>query len=242
MKKEQDEKNLQTQTPKDSNRIEPGSLVYKTDKALNLKGFSKKLRPRFNKLYLVLCVSSTAAYIRLYKQDMNSKQELLTFEQFLNNPRNAKNKILPNFTIEKVDLSEIKPVKNLVPLTRESKDFNENFEVDFPIERDFETHDDQDIPNELMLNSEPDFTDMIPRETNNETFIHEPNDDERIDMENFIKRPCIKNINKRVSFDQTVTEMTINGDCTKTKLTNKYTLKKQYHLLPCEQNLSSWLH
>jgi hypothetical protein len=38
LKKEQDIKNKLTQTPKDSNQIQPGSLVYKTDKALNLKG------------------------------------------------------------------------------------------------------------------------------------------------------------------------------------------------------------
>jgi hypothetical protein len=224
------------------NQIQPGSLVYKTDKALNLKGFSKKLRPRFNKLYLVLCVSSTAAYVRLYKQEMNTKKDLLTFEQFLNNPRNEKNKVLPNFQIEKVDLSEIKPVKNLVPLTRESQHFNDNFKFDFPEDREYETHDDQDVPSELLLNSEPDFTDMIPRETNNETFIQEQNDSERIEIDNFIKRPCIKNINKKVSFDQTVKGMTIDGDCTETKLNDKYTLKRQFHLLPCEQNLSNWFH
>ena len=81
---------------KDTCKIEPGNLVYKTDKALNLKGFSKKLRPRFTKLYLVLCITSTSAYIRIYKQDLNTHKDLMTFEQFLHNPRDNKSKVLPN--------------------------------------------------------------------------------------------------------------------------------------------------
>ena len=133
-------------------------------------------------------------------------------------------------------------MKNLVPPTRESRHFNDNFTFDFPEAREYETHDDQDVPSELLLNSEPDFTDMIPRETNNETFKQEQNDIERIEIDNFIKRTCIKNINKKVSFDQKVKGMTIDGDCTETKLNDKYTLKRQFHLLPCEQNLSNWFH
>ena len=99
--KEQDVKNQKTHAKKDTNKIEPGNLVYKIDKALNLKGFSKKLRPRFTKLYLVLCTTSTATYIQIYKQDINSHKELLTFEQFLHNPQYNKSKVLPNFQVEK---------------------------------------------------------------------------------------------------------------------------------------------
>ena len=118
---------------------------------MNLKGFSK--------LYLVLCVSSTAAYLRLYKQEVDIKNDLLTFEQFLNNPKNDKNKVLPNFQVEKVDLSEIKKVKNLLPLSRESKLFNDSFIIDFPEARDYMTYDGQDVPTEFFLNVEPDFSD-----------------------------------------------------------------------------------
>ena len=50
---------------------------------------------------------------RLYKQEVDTKKDLLTFEKFLNNPKNDKNKVLPNFQVEKVDLSEIKKVKIL---------------------------------------------------------------------------------------------------------------------------------
>ena len=84
--------------------------------------------------------------------------------------RNDKNRVLPNFQVEKVDLSEIKKVKNLVPLTRDSKFFNDNFIVDFPKVRDDETYNDQDVPTELLLDYEPNFADQIPRETNNDIF------------------------------------------------------------------------
>ena len=80
----QDAKNQKTHTKKVSNKIEPWNLVYKVDKALNLKEFSNKLRPSFTKLYLVSCISSTAGYItiRIYKQDINTQKDLLTFEKF----------------------------------------------------------------------------------------------------------------------------------------------------------------
>ena len=133
-------------------------------------GYSKKLRPRFHKLYLVLCISMTAAYIRMYKQELNTKKDLLTFEEYLNNPKNDKNKVLPDFQVEKVDLSEIKKVKNLIPLSRESKHFNDNFVVEFPESREYITHDDQEFPNELYFDSEPDFDYQIPRENDNERF------------------------------------------------------------------------
>ena len=51
--------------------------------------------------------------MRLYKQELDTNKDLLTVEQFLNNPKNDKNKVLPNFQVEKVDLSEIKKVKIL---------------------------------------------------------------------------------------------------------------------------------
>ena len=168
---------------------------------------------------------------------LTHKKDLLTFEQFLNNPRNEKNRVLPDFQIEKVDLSEIKPVKNLVPLTRESKWFNDNFIIDFPEAREYETHDNQDVPSELLINSEPDFTDQIPRETDNEIFEQEQNNIEGTEINDFIKRPCIKNIGRKVSFNQKVEGINIDGDYTETKLNNKYTLKRQFHLLSSEQNL-----
>ena len=242
LKKEQDLKNQQTQSPKDINSIEPGCLVYKIDKALNLQGFSKKLRPRFNKLYLVLCVSSTAAYIRIYRQEIDTKKDLLTFEQFLNNPKNTKNKVLPNFTVEKVDLSEIKKVKNLVPLTRESKLFNDNFIVDFPEAREYMTYNDQDVPNEIFLNVEPDFADQIPRESNNEIFKQEQVDEEKSEIKDFIKKPCLRQVNKKVSFNHKVTNICENGIQTKNTLSDKYTLKRNFHLLPGEQNLLMMHH
>ena len=176
LRKEQDAKNQKTHTKKDTNKIEPGNLVYKTDKALNLKGFSKKLRPRFTKLYLVLCITSTSAYIRIYKQDLNTHKDLMTFEQFLHNPRDNKSKVLPNFQVEKVDLSEIKKVKNLIPLTRESNFFNDNFQVNFPDEKDFEV-----IENQPIYSLAPDFDNEIPREIDNPIFTHNKEEENQTD-------------------------------------------------------------
>ena len=180
-RKEQDVKNQKTHTKKDTNKIEPGDLVYEIDKTLNLKGLSKKLRPRFTKLYLVLCTISTAVYIRIYKQDINSHKELLTFEQFLHNPQDIKSKILPNFQVKKVDLSEIKKVQNLVTLARESKFFNDNFRVDFPEEKEFHVIEGQPIYSHESLSTEPDFDDEISRETDNIIFIHNDEEEQQSD-------------------------------------------------------------
>ena len=251
LRKEQDAKNQKTHTQKDTNRIEPGCLVYKIDKALNLKGFSKKLRPRFTKLYLVLCITSTSAYIRIYKQDINTHKDLMTFEQFLHNPRDNKSKVLPNFQVEKVDLSEIKKVKNLIPLTRESEFFNDNFQIDFPDEKEFEVIEDQPI-----YSLGPDFDDEISRELENPIFTNNQEEESQTDPNIIFSQPlstnteniehiedqqniaqslpllnkihrksCIKKItNRKIKFEMTHTAIDENGTFSYEAIQDKYTL------------------
>ena len=54
------------------------------------------------------------------------------------------------------------------------------------------TYNDQDVPNEIFLNVEPDFANHIPRESNNEIFEQEQVDEEKSEIKDFIKKPCLK--------------------------------------------------
>ena len=104
------------------------------------------------------------------------------------------------------------------------------------------TYNDQDVPNEIFLNVEPDFADRIPRESNNEIFKQEQVDEEKSEIKDFIKKPCLRQVNKKVSFNHKVTDICENGIQTKNTLSDKYTLKRNFHLLPGEQNLLMMHH
>ena len=89
-------------------------------------------------------------------------------------------------------------------MTRESKLFNDNFVIDFPEAREYMTYDDQDVPTELFLDAEPDFADQIPRESNNEIFEEVQVNIENSEIRDFIKKPCLRQINKKVNFNPKV--------------------------------------
>ena len=111
----------------------------------------------------------------------------------------TKTEYFRNFQDKKVDLSEIKKGNNLVLLSRESKSINDNFIIDFPEARTYETYNEQDVPTELLLDSAPDFADQIPREINNEIFEQEQVDHEESEIKDFIRKPCKRRINKKKS-------------------------------------------
>ena len=116
----------------DCNEIVPGDLVYKVDDQLNLEGVSKKLRPRFNKLYYVLAVSNTSCFIKLYKDKGEERQSVNTFREFLENPKTPDNKILKTFRFEKADKSKLKKIKGIVLCNRETKALYEDSKHPYP--------------------------------------------------------------------------------------------------------------
>ena len=61
-------------------------------------------------------------------------------------------------------------------------------------------------------------------------------------IKDFIKKPCLRQVNKKVSFNHKVTNICENGIQTKNTLSDKYTLKRNFHLLPGEQNLLMMHH
>ena len=84
---------------------------------------------------------------------------------------------MPDFQVEKVDLSEIKKVKNLIPSTREFRLFNDSFKITLPEEKEFKIIEGQPIyMPELILSAKPDFDDEISRETENLIFTQEESD------------------------------------------------------------------
>ena len=109
--------------------------------------------------------------------------------------------------------------------------------MDFPEAREYMTYDDQDVPTELFLDEEPDFADQIPRESNNEIFEEEQVNIENSEIRDFIKKPCLRQINKKVNFNHKVIDICTDGTQTESKLNEKYTLRRNFHLLPGEQNL-----
>ena len=70
-------------------------------------------------LFLVLMCTQTSAYIRQYSSQ-SKLDEIKTFKEFLEKPRNKSRKILNSFQMEKVEISELKRIKALVLTTRDS--------------------------------------------------------------------------------------------------------------------------
>ena len=96
------------------------------------------------------------------------------------------------------------------------------------------TYDGQDVPTELFLDGEPDFADQIPRESNNEIFEEEQVDIEKSEIRDCIKKPCLRRIDKKVSFNQKVIDICTDGVHTESKINEKYTLIRNFHLLQGE--------
>ena len=114
------------------NRISAGDIVYKRSDILNLTGVSKKLRPRFKSLYFVLATSRTSAFIKLYTQSKQEKEDYITFQKFLENPKDSSGKTLKSFHFEKVDIGKLQKVKGIVICNPATKDLYEDSKVDYP--------------------------------------------------------------------------------------------------------------
>ena len=113
------------QPENDRNRIEAGDIVAEEEKAHNLNGFNKKLRPRYRNMYTVIKTSATAAFCRPI-QATNKDTEVQS---------------IPLIKIDKGHLKKIKPAV-LFPIS--SKIFNQNFSQPLPESLDFYYQENQE--------------------------------------------------------------------------------------------------
>ena len=200
--------NAETQSPRD-NQINPGDLVMKMSRAINYSGRNQKLRPKMTNIFLVLMTTQTSAFIRQYS-NQNKLDEIKSFKEFIDRPRNRTRKILNSFHVQKVEVSELKRIKALILTSRESKVFHENFKVEMPDPPEFMISEGQNFSIGFPLhggveileenentgerNDEDIIFENTPIESNPETEINE-----------FVRKPHIRNIsNKHITFDNKV--------------------------------------
>ena len=118
------------------NRIEAGDIVAEEEKAHNLAGFNKKLRPRYRNMYTVIKTSATAAFCRpLQPVDKETEVESL-----------------PLIKIDKMHLKKIKPAI-LFPVS--SKVFNQNFSQALPENLEFYFQEDKESEDVYLLPGDP---------------------------------------------------------------------------------------
>jgi hypothetical protein len=208
MRIEKIKQNAETQSPRD-NTINPGDLVMKMSRAINYSGRNQKLRPKMTNIFLVLMTTQTSAFIRQYS-NQNKLDEIKTFKEFIDRPRNRIRKILNDFHVQKVEVSELKKIKALILTSRESKVFHEHFKIEMPEPPQFMISEGQNFSigfplqggveileedeNKGERNDEDIIYENTPTESNSETEINE-----------FVRKPCIRNIsNKHISFDKKI--------------------------------------
>ena len=75
--------------------------------------------------------TQTSAFIRQYS-NQNKLDEIRTFKEFIDRPRNKSRKILNSFHVQKCEISELKHIKALILTSRDSKVFHEQFCVEMP--------------------------------------------------------------------------------------------------------------
>ena len=58
--------------------------------------------------------------------------EIRTFKEFIERPRNKSRKVLNNFNLQKCEISELRKIKSLIITSRDSKIFHNQFKVEMP--------------------------------------------------------------------------------------------------------------
>ena len=113
------------------NMIMPGDIVIEQEKAHNLMGYNKKLRPRYRNMYIVIKMSATAAFCR---------------------PLDAKNGTnLESMPLIKIDIKFLKKLKTAVLFPISSKIFNQNFNHLLPESMDFYYHENKEQEDMYLL-------------------------------------------------------------------------------------------
>jgi hypothetical protein len=180
----------------------------KMSRAINYSGRNQKLRPKMTNIFLVLMTTQTSAFIRQYS-NQNKLDEIKTFKEFIDSPRNRKRKILKDFHVQKVEVSELKKIKALILTSRESKIFHEHFKVEMPDPPQFRISDGQNFSIGFPIGSGG--VEIIEEDENLKnrydeeiTYENTPiESDTKDEIKEFIRKPCIRNI-KHISFDKKI--------------------------------------
>ena len=219
------ENNLKTQKSKAKDDILPGDLVCKINSRLNLQNYNKKLRPRYQEVFLCLARTETKAFLRPYRKN-KAKRDELTFKEFLNSPRSQQNKILPSFEVLQVDLVDLRKVKTLITVNDDISELSDSLTLEFPGTIDFMVEMEETTPFVHNTFFSQDIVDEL--ETINLRSDH--NENKTSELEEFIAKPALRNIRqKTVRFDNKVTVVENTFPVTntyETNLTEKYTLAK----------------
>ena len=175
----------------------------KMSRSLNYSGRNQKLRPKMTNIFLVLMCTQTSAYIRQYSSQ-NKLDEIKSFREFIERPRNRSKKVLSSFHVQKCEISELKRIKALILTSRDSKIFHEQFNVEMP------------EPPQFMISSGQNFSIGYPIQGGVE-ILDDPGGQEEIDeniafentpvmssnseVNDFIRKPCIRHMpNRHVTF------------------------------------------
>ena len=112
-------------------RVFPGDIVFRHSRT-SARTSNYKLRPRNSKLYLVLFCTSTSAFCKQYTGG-RIKDQLKTFQDFLDAPKNRANHPLETFETLHFDLTDLVPVKSLITVDQDTKKLTTHLEgVTFP--------------------------------------------------------------------------------------------------------------
>ena len=126
-----------------------------------------------------------------------------------------------SFSVQKCDLTELKRIKSLILTSRDSKIFHQNFKVELPEPPVFQIEPGQNfaigepIEDEITtFGSKP-----IIEETWEEKEPFYPADNEHEpDLEGFIDSPSIRQISKKVGFNQYISVRDLNDKDSKEKV------------------------
>ena len=156
-------------------------------------------------IFLVLMTTQTSAFIRQYS-NQNKLDEIKTFKEFIDRPRNRTRKILNDFHVKKVEVSELKKIKALILTSRESKVFHEHFKIEMPEPPQFMISEGQKFSIGFTLQGGVEIIeeDENKGERNDEEIIYENTPVEsnsENEINDFVRKPCIRNI-KHISFDK----------------------------------------
>ena len=210
--------------------IQPGDLVWRENMSNNLKGFNKKLRPRYDKIYYVCYVNPASVFVRPYNKEAHYNN-FNSPRQILNNPTNYKGNRLPDLRVLKFDRTQVKKVKTLCFFPPNPKTHYNNFTMDFPNEVEFEEEENQ----ETRVNLEYKDDQWIERDGNIEkTQIEHFEENEEIGdtvLIERIKRQGDKQTNrssikkKTLKFSEIVEIYNERGFKEQSNLMDKYTLE-----------------
>ena len=219
------ENNLKTQKSNTKDDILPGDLVCKINSRLNLQNYNKKLRPRYQEVFLCLARTETKAFLRPYRKN-KAKRDELTFKEFLNSPRSQQNKILPSFEVIQVDLVDLRKVKTLITVNDDISELSDSLTLEFPGTIDFTLEAEETIPFVHNTFFRQDIVEEL--ETVNLRADHDEN--ETSEISKFLAKPALRNIKKRaVRFAEKVTVVEDKYPAANTyeiSLTEKYTLAR----------------